>query len=919
VPTTRDLGALNTRYGLRLDGAAAFDGSGVAVAGVGDIDGDGYADLLVGASAAGPLGRDMAGASYLVFGRPAGWAARLDLGTLDGREGFRLDGPAAGALSGYRVAAAGDVNGDGLADLLIGAVNASPLERALAGASYLVFGQAGPWGPSLDLAALDGGTGVCLAGATAGEASGIAVAGAGDVNGDGYADLIIGAHAAAAGGQPRAGASYLVFGHAGGWAATLDLGTLEGGAGVRLDGAAAHDGSGIAVAAAGDVNGDGYADLLIGAGYADPNGRQLAGASYLVFGHAGGWGARLELGALNGADGVRFDGATAGETSGLAVAGAGDVNGDGYADLLIGAPGAAPGGRAGAGATYLVFGHAGAWAARVDLGTLNGVNGLRFDGGAADDSSGLALAGVGDTNGDGYAELLIGAFAASPDDRVIAGASYLIYGKAAGWAASLDLGSLAPAAGLRLDGAMEWDGSGLAVAAAGDANGDGLADLLIGAAGAGPDERPEAGASFLVFGAATGPLQRAGTAGADALAGGAFADTLQGLGGDDLLRGNGGNDLLAGGAGSDILLGGGGLDTALYAFPAAGALGRNADGSWWVAEPDGGVDTLLNIEQVRFSDGTVTIRQPNATDANGDGLSDVLLQNAVTGEVYVWALYGSALAGAGYVGWTPGPDWRAAGAGDATGDGIADVLLQNVQTGDCYLWALDGGLEGLGSVLPGLSLPVGWTPGGQWRAIGMGDADGDGRADIALQNMQTGACYLWLLNGPWLAGGGPVGWEPGPQWQARGMGDFNGDGRADLVLQNAETGDCYLWLLNGTAPVGGGPVGWQPPSAAWQVRDAGDYNGDGRADLLLQDATSGDCYVWLLDGTAVIDGGYVGWRPGPDWVVQRGGDFTGDGKADVLLRSTATGESYIWALDGLRLDGGAFIGWATSGDWQSFG
>jgi FG-GAP repeat/RTX calcium-binding nonapeptide repeat (4 copies) len=910
VTKTRDLGSLDGSAGVRLDGASAFDGSGVALAGVGDVNGDGYADLLIGASAAGALGQDMAGASFLVFGHPGAWAAGLDLGALDGRDGVRLDGPAAGALSGYRVSAAGDVNGDGFADLLIGAVNAGSADRALAGASYLVFGHGGDWAPGLDLGALDGRTGVCLAGAAPAEASGIAVAAAGDVNGDGFADVIIGAQAASPGGKLYAGASYLVFGHAGGWAANLDLGALDGRTGVRLDGVAAFDGSGMAVAGVGDVNGDGYADLLIGAGYASPDGRPRAGASYLVFGHAGGWGPSLDLGALSGLDGVRFDGATTGETSGLTVAAAGDVNGDGFADLLIGAPGAAPGGRAGAGATYLVFGHAGRWAAQVDLGALNGSNGVRFDGATAGDYSGLAVAGAGDTNGDGFADLLIGAYAASPDDRVNAGASYLIYGKAAGWAASVDLGTLGPAAGLQLNGVAEGDGSGLAVAAAGDINGDGLGDIVLGAPAAGSDDRPAAGASYLVFGAATAPLLSTGTAGADTLVGGASAETLQGLGG---------NDLLESGAGQDTLLGGGGFDTAIYTFPAAGALTHNPDGSWQVAKPGGSFDTLWNIERVQFSDGAVAIKLPNDTDANGDGLSDVLLQNATTGQVYVWAMSGTTLADAGYVGWQPGPSWRLAGAGDATGDGIADILLQNTMTGDCFLWALNGRLEGTAGLLPDSSKPVGWTPGGEWRAVGMGDTNADGHADIALQNTATGACYLWLLNGPSLASWGPVGWEPGSQWQARGMADFNGDGCADLALQNTETGDCYLWLLNGTTLVGSGFVGWRPPSAAWQLRDTGDYNGDGRADLLLQDATTGDCYVWLLDGTRLIGSGFVGWRPGPDWVVQHGGDFNGDGNSDVLLRNSATGESYVWLMDGLQLKGSGFIGWATSTDWHALG
>ena len=130
-------------------------------------------------------------------------------------------------------------------------------------------------------------------------------------------------------------------------------------------------------------------------------------------------------------------------------------------------------------------------------------------------------------------------------------------------------------------------------------------------------------------------------------------------------------------------------------------------------------------------------------------------------------------------------------------------------------------------------------------------------------------------------------------------------------------------MNGGTAGVdalsGAGYVGWRPPSADWRVRDTGDYNGDGRSDILLQEGTTGACYAWLVDGMDVIGGSYIGWEPGAAWVAQRGGDMNGDGNADVLLRNSETGESYVWQLDGTSVIEGSFIGWATSTEWQALG
>ena len=249
-------------------------------------------------------------------------------------------------------------------------------------------------------------------------------------------------------------------------------------------------------------------------------------------------------------------------------------------------------------------------------------------------------------------------------------------------------------------------------------------------------------------------------------------------------------------------------------------------------------------------------------DFNGDGKSDILLQNANNGSCYIWELNGlSQFVASGFVGWTPGKDWVAKDTGDFNDDGKSDILLQNANDGTCYIWELNGTSQLVGNGY------VGWTPGKDWVAKGTGDFNGDGKGDILLQNANDGTCYIWELNGTsQLAGNGYVGWTPGKDWVAKGTSDFNGDGKGDILLQNANDGSCYIWELDGTNPlVGNGFVGWLP-GKEWAAKGTGDFNGDGKSDILLQNATDGTCYIWELNGTGPLVGnGYVGWTPGTDW------------------------------------------------------
>ena len=152
--------------------------------------------------------------------------------------------------------------------------------------------------------------------------------------------------------------------------------------------------------------------------------------------------------------------------------------------------------------------------------------------------------------------------------------------------------------------------------------------------------------------------------------------------------------------------------------------------------------------------------------------------------------------------------------------------------------------------------------------------------------------------------------------------DFNGDAQSDILLQNGKDGACYVWEMDGLSLKAGanGFIGWAA-GKNWQAKATGDFNGDGRSDILLQNSTDGACYVWEMDGLTVKTGGagFVGWAAGPNWQVKATGDFDGDGKSDILLQNSTDGACYVWEMDGLSLkDGGAgFVGWAAGSDWQA--
>jgi len=610
VGGTGSLSALTIAEGtntLKIDGPrdgnyAGDDYAGDSVSGAGDLNGDGIADVIIGAPHADGSSEFRGGSSYVVFGgESVDDSASLDLTALDGTDGFVVNGSGYNTTSGSSVSGAGDFNGDGAQDIIIGA----PQLQLGTGESHIVFGGVGVGSTgALELSSLDGQTGFVINGIATRDVAGTSVSDAGDFNGDGVSDVIIGAPYADPNGINGAGQSYIVFGGVGvGDNGTLDLLTLDGTNGFAINGTNDFSDVGFSVSSAGDINGDGISDVIIAA--------RSTGEIHVVFGGVGvGAGGAFDLASLNGTNGFVITTETL-FSVGNSVSAAGDVNNDGVSDVIISSFNENDGTFD---LAFVIFGMVTASPTPPSTITCNGlpvtVNLTIGQTPTSGDDVIQGTSGADTITALGGSDTICGL---GGDDQINAGAG-------ADW---VDAGTgndivfgISGADVLRggpgADRVFGGDGEDLI-------NGDGGGDLLDG--GSGDD---------LIFGSG-GRDEVLGRDGDDTLFGGSGDDTILGASGSDEINGGEGSDVLNGGIGDDTIDGGEGDDT---------IEGRAGDDT---------IEGGAGNDRVSGQSGNDTI-----TDVSGD---DELFGNA--GDDVITASSGSNLINGG-----PGNDTLTGGGGD---------------------------------------------------------------------------------------------------------------------------------------------------------------------------------------------------------------------------------------------------------------
>jgi hypothetical protein len=898
---------------------------GFSVGTAGDVNGDGYADILAGALYYDG-GQTDEGAVYLWYGSTGG------MGVQQRPPDWKVEINHVYDYFGYSVGTAGDVNGDGYDDILVGAPGTDDGGTYDVGQVYVYYGS--PGNPPI----FAGGVQPSIQG---GEQIGYSVGTAGDVNGDGYSDIIVGAPYFDDNGAD-CGEALVWYGSADGLCPADQEGCLPD---WKTTGEHAGDYFGFSVGTAGDVNGDGFDDIIVGARlYESESGQLNEGAVYVWHGSADGLYTSYAWKAESNRYGTDF---------GYSVGTAGDVNGDGYDDILVGAP-YYDNGQTDEGGVFVWYGSA---TGLGENGTLDNVD-WRYESNQASSMFGSSVGTAGDVNGDGYSDIIVGAYLFDEPGFGDRGKVFVWYGSAAPDGLGVD--NRDPDWSFVGDYATDW--FGYSVSTAGDVNGDGYSDIVIGVRYYHVAQYWE-GAVYVFYGGESGIQADYWKYESNQ----ASTDLGASVGAAGDVNGDGYADILAGAPNYD---GGQTDEGAIYI--------------WY------GSSTGLGITHWRYeSDQTSALFGSSvgtAGDVNGDGYSDILIgapnfdTAGYTDAGYVFVFHGSAQGlsavardslegkqGNAQLGFSVG------GAGDVNGDGYGDVII-----GIPYF---DNGQASEGRVHVYLGSPTGIVTGTVWiaesnlanahfgSAVGSaGDVNGDGYGDIlvgapgyANGQAEEGAAFVWYGS---IYGLGSSGDPTTAAWKAEGdqaqayfgnavasAGDVNGDGYGDVIVgadgyDNGQSNEGRAFVYHGSATGLSLSPAWTAESdqagAAFgtSVGSAGDVTGDGYSDVIVgsDKFDNGE----LDEGRAYV---YYGAKSGlsgsPAWTaessqtqaffgyaVNTAGDVNGDGYSDVIVgayqfqngdtwRDDNEGAAFVWlgSSAGLGADGDPNnAGWVADGN-----
>jgi hypothetical protein len=243
--------------------------------------------------------------------------------------------------------------------------------------------------------------------------------------------------------------------------------------------------------------------------------------------------------------------------------------------------------------------------------------------------------------------------------------------------------------------------------------------------------------------------------------------------------------------------------------------------------------------------------------------------------------------------------------GDFNGDRKPDILWQNQANGQLGVWYMDGVTRtGFARLNPSQD------PDLTWKIVGTADFNGDGKTDVLWQNQASGLLRAWYMDGVTRTGSAPLNPSQGPDlnWKIVGTADFNNDGKPDILWQNQANGQLMVWYMDGVTQTGTASLNpGQLTDPSWKIVGTGDFNGDGKPDILWQNHSTGLLMVWYMDGvtrTNIV-------LPNPsrvtdlNWKIDAAADFNGDGKPDILWHNQATGRLLAWFMDGVRRTGSA--------------